>query len=333
MKERNGTGNLEHSKIDLASFAASYRSGLGTGENDCMSPDLFNELDSRGALGSAIYVCGQGWTLPTVNINGSGCGSGSNWGCGSSSDWGCGSGSGSGGSGSGWGYDCNCGEYCHCPCKDHTWGGSCTGSGSGSCNCNCGSGGSNNALYPGDETGSGASKENIELMDKRKFVPWDNSNCRELCEKILRNYGLDNVGGPGRIIRVASSETGKIVSVGGSESLRKAVNCIDRHLNSRRVIIVGVEYLPDLNPNSDGTDHFIVITGRNYDAQKRQFYYTFMDCATTSVENGCSNSNRLYYWEGHDITGDSKANGRFYTVTHIRPNDGGNYETTSMPLR
>lgn len=64
-----------------------------------------------------------------------------------------------------------------------------------------------------------------------------------------------------------------------------------------------VEYLPDLNPNSDGTDHFIVITGRNYDAQKRQFYYTFMDCATTSVENGCSNSNRLYYWEGHDITG------------------------------
>jgi hypothetical protein len=76
-----------------------YTTGAGSGPNDCMTPEFYDVLCKNGALKSAVYVCGIGWTLPEVSVTGSSSDSGSDSGSGSGSSTGCGSdvfGSGSG---------------------------------------------------------------------------------------------------------------------------------------------------------------------------------------------------------------------------------------------
>lgn len=162
-------------------------------------------------------------------------------------------------------------------------------------------------------------------MDRTKFVPWDYTNCLDLCKKVLANYGMTSYGSSGNVIQVATSGNGTIRPSGSNptQNLKDAVECLDRHLNANRVIIVGVDYDPDKSENTDGTDHFIVITGRGYDSSMRQRYFTYMDNGTSDPYKGCSTSaNRLYYMEGSDISGRSEVMGqKYYYVTHIRPND------------
>lgn len=47
--------------------------------------------------------------------------------------------------------------------------------------------------------------------------------------------------------------------------------------------------------NTDGTDHLVVITGRNHDSAGR-LYFIFMEVGTSSVSKGCSPQNRLTYY-------------------------------------
>lgn len=114
----------------------------------------------------------------------------------------------------------------------------------------------------------------------------------------------------------------------------QAIECIDRHLDNGLVIMVGVNYTNGF-PNSDGTDHFIVVTGRNYDSQRQQYYYTFMDCGTSRPNDGCNTDiNRLYYnknlptFEGRSL---GIRGGEIpLSVTHVRPNDGNIQNTTKQ---
>lgn len=186
----------------------------------------------------------------------------------------------------------------------------------------------------GNGSGDSVPKRPVELMDTSKFVPWDESNCLTLCQKVLRNYGLTSYGDSNHIIRVTSSGSGTIKPWGNdpAQSLKNAIECIDKHLDANRVIIVGVEHSLGYKPNKDGTDHYIVITGRHYDSYKQRYYYTFMDSGTSKSNEGCSPDNRLSI-EGQDFSGYTKRSGLYYTVTHVRPNDGGKYDTTSMPSK
>ncbi|WP_077155509.1 hypothetical protein [Bacteroides bouchesdurhonensis] len=191
-----------------------------------------------------------------------------------------------------------------------------TASGSG-----CGSGN-------GSGCGCGVAKDPIELMDKSKFIPWNNTNCLELCKSVLLKYGITYPGDSSHVFRLTHTVNGELHNWGDNptQNYRKGIECIDRHLNANRVIIVGVEYDLMKSPNSDGTDHFVVITGRGFDSSKRQYYYTFMDNGATRVADGCSNDNRLYY-DSYELklSGNTKYFSGEYTVTHIRPNDG-NYD-------
>ena len=168
-------------------------------------------------------------------------------------------------------------------------------------------------------------------MDKSRFVGWrEGANCLSLCKETLKKYGLSNYGSSLNVFKLVDSANGLLTNW-GNDPAQNYIECIDKHLNAKRVIIVGVDYDLDLNPNIDGTDHFIVVTGRGYDTSRQQYYYTFMDNATSNSDDGCSNINRLYYkTENLKLEGSTKVANRYYTVTQVRPNDGGKYDTTSL---
>ncbi|MDD3038883.1 hypothetical protein [Bacteroides sp.] len=301
MEKKSKTEKLKLKGINQALLVSSYNSGTGTGPNDCMSEAVFLKLCEQGALKDAVYVCGWGWTAPETTIYGSGAGSCDEFGSGFD-EYGSGFGSGYWGSGSGSGY----------------WGSGTSGGGGTS----------------GGDGSNPTSKAPIELMDKTKFVGWvEGANCRVLCEQTLAKYGQSNYGKSDNVFRLVDSSKGFLTNWGDNpaENYKNAIECIDKHLNARRVIIVGVDYDPDSNANSDGTDHFIVITGRGYDTSRNQYYYTFMDNAASKADDGCSNINRLYYrTDKPKLEGSTKPNRWYYTVTHVRPNDGGKYKTTSL---
>ena len=213
-----------------------------------------------------------------------------------------------------------------------------SGSGSGS-----GSGWTGGGTSGGGTSGDGPKpgggdkpvpKDPIELMDKSRFVGWrEGANCLSLCKETLKKYGLSNYGSSLNVFKLVDSANGLLTNWGNdpAQNYKNAIECIDKHLNAKRVIIVGVDYDLDLNPNIDGTDHFIVVTGRGYDTSRQQYYYTFMDNATSNSDDGCSNINRLYYkTENLKLEGSTKVANRYYTVTQVRPNDGGKYDTTSL---
>lgn len=314
MEKKSKAEKLKLRGINQTILISSYNSGAGTGPNDCMTEEVYQRLNAQGALDTTVYVCGIGWMTPDVTIYGSGSGFGSGSGSGSGSGfgeyWGSGHwGSGDWGSGSGW-----------------TGGGTSGGGTSGG-----GTSGDGPKPGGGDKP---VPKDPIELMDKSRFVGWrEGANCLSLCKETLKKYGLSNYGSSLNVFKLVDSANGLLTNWGNdpAQNYKNAIECIDKHLNAKRVIIVGVDYDLDLNPNIDGTDHFIVVTGRGYDTSRQQYYYTFMDNATSNSDDGCSNINRLYYkTENLKLEGSTKVANRYYTVTQVRPNDGGKYDTTSL---
>lgn len=107
MEQKSKTEKLKLRGINQAILVSSYNSGAGTGPNDCMSQEVYQQLNDKGALDTSVYVCGIGWMTPDVIIYGSGSGFGSGsgseeYGSGLGSGyWGSGSGSGSGWNGGG----------------------------------------------------------------------------------------------------------------------------------------------------------------------------------------------------------------------------------------
>lgn len=176
-------------------------------------------------------------------------------------------------------------------------------------------------------------KPAINMMDKNKFVPWyDGANCLDLCKQIMDNYGQYNYGSSNNVFQLLietnpQNHTLDFWAKNPKLVYAQAIGCIDRHLKEGKLIIVGVDYKEGA-PNIDGTDHFIVITGRNYDSEHK-LYYNFMDCGTNQTNTGCSDWNRLYYSinaAGEPVfEGYSQAIGNgdlLFSVTHVRPNDG-----------
>lgn len=200
-------------------------------------------------------------------------------------------------------------------------------------------GGSNTSHNDGNndnQQSEPVSKDPIELMDKSKFVGWHNgANCLTLAQQTLKNYGITNYGSSDNVFRLVYEHNGKLENWGNDPktNYENAIRCIDEHLNANRPIIVGVDYIPGYEKNEGTTDHFVVITGRGYDNATDEYYYTFMDNATSNADKGCSNDNRFYYTEGlTDFGGTStvwEKEGYYYTVSQVRPNNGKQYETTS----
>ena len=190
---------------------------------------------------------------------------------------------------------------------------------------------------PNPDGGGGVSidRSSKELMDKLKFVPFNGGNCLTLAKSVLQKYGLTSFGSSENVFKLVYESDNVLKNWGNNpaENYTNAIACIDVHLNANRPIIVGVDYDLGRSDNEGTTDHFVVITGRGYDTEMRQYYYTFMDCGTTKVDMGCdTNINRFYYDNNsYNLSGTTAySNGRYYTVTQVRPNDGRKYNTTNQ---
>ena len=66
-----------------------------------------------------------------------------------------------------------------------------------------------------------------------------------------------------------------------------------------------------------------------FDSTIGEYYYTFMDNATSDTIKGCSPDNRLFY-DGDTYFGGNSMAGTLYNVTQVRPNNGKKYDTTSI---
>ena len=173
-------------------------------------------------------------------------------------------------------------------------------------------------------------KKNINLGNKSKFVPYGTNgikNCLELCKLILKNYGLSSFGSSSNCFKLMTEKNGKLTYCGDDpkEVYTNAINCIDKHLEKKRPIIVGVNHTIGRNANEGTTDHFVVIYGREYiDEHYVYFYY---EVGRSTVAAGYNDKeNRFIY----DISNPDKP--KFYDekssrtdkarfdVTQVRPN-------------
>ena len=300
--------------------------------------DSWGYVDENGGIVAIGGGTGTGGGGGTGTGGGGGTGTGGGGGTGTGGGGGTGTGGGGGtGTGGGGGTGTGGGG------GTGTGGGGGTGIGGGtSGGGNTSTGGSGGGTTGnGDETQPPSNpnnppKENKELMDKNKYFPYIKGICDCLCsaKKIMDGYNVP-YGSSDKVIQLLREVNGKMTYYGNpNENYKNAIDCIDRHLNAGRPIIVGVNHHVGLGYNGDlTTDHFVVITGRGYDSNKGQYYYTYIETGRSpgNTDDACdTNQNRLYYNPNTHNLQDPKAgakNNVIYDVSQIRPNDG-NYNGT-----
>lgn len=175
-------------------------------------------------------------------------------------------------------------------------------------------------------------KENINLGDNKKFVPYKSNgvtNCLELCKAILKNYGMTSYGSSNNVFKLMHEKNGKLIPYGDDvkNNYHNAIECIDRHLEHKRPIIVGVNHTLNNKYNEGATDHFVVIYGRGYDNDNECYYYNYYEVGKTDINSGCNDElNRFIFVDG-DVPQlydkkSQRTNGDRFDVTQVRPNDG-----------
>jgi hypothetical protein len=173
-------------------------------------------------------------------------------------------------------------------------------------------------------------KKQINLGDKSKFVGYKTNgitNCLELCKKILSNHGLTSYGTSGNIYQLMHEVNGKLEYYGDNpqENYKKTIECIDKHLENSRPIIVGVNHTINRRINEGTTDHFVVIYGRGYDEIEKCDYYNYYEVGKSNIEAGYDDKlNRFYYKDSdkplfYDPESKRGDKARF-DVIQVRPN-------------
>lgn len=171
----------------------------------------------------------------------------------------------------------------------------------------------------------------IDLGDKSKVVTYKTNgvtNCLDLCKMILNNYGLNNYGSSNNIYRLMHEVGGTLEYYGKNprKNYREAIECIDKHLNSGRPIIVGVNHTLGRGINEGTTDHFVVIYGKGYDSNFDCNYYTYYEVGKSNISASYDDENNrlLYIDEEEPAFYDFKSNrgdGKRFDVTQVRPNE------------
>ena len=204
-----------------------------------------------------------------------------------------------------------------------------------------GGGGGSGGGETSPDTGEGTILPDIDLTNQDHFVGYNVSgDCMAGCRSIMANYGVAT-GSSANVYQLLFERNGKLEYYNTQDYetvYDNAINCINRHLDANRPIIVGVNHTLNKGYNEGTTDHWIVITGREYDTSQKQYYYTYMDTGRSAASNGCNTTNnRLYYDSKNYVFQDAKAgtnDNKKYDVTQVRPNDGKNLsETISQPTK
>ena len=170
----------------------------------------------------------------------------------------------------------------------------------------------------------------IDLGDRSKVVTYGKNgvtNCIDLCKEILRKYGLNNFGTSSNVYQLMYEENGTLKLYGNNprENYKKAIECIDNHLNNGRPIIVGVNHTIGKTINEGATDHFVVIYGKGY--EDGNYFYTYYEVGKSNIDASYDNENNRFVYIDDDkpLFYDVKSNrndGKRFDVTQVRPNDG-----------
>jgi hypothetical protein len=187
-------------------------------------------------------------------------------------------------------------------------------------------GGNNGSVSGGGESGNTSIKPSVNLLTTSNWVKQLPGKCTSACESYLQNAGLNFAGNRTNVYRSTYQDGSGLLHL-SCHALSTIISVIDRHLDSGRGIIAGLDYRYP-SSNIDGSDHFVVITGREYDSAYGSYYYTYMDPGRNSASQGCNTTtNRLYVDYStntiHYKRPNPYQNQEYeYTITHVRPNDG-----------
>lgn len=192
---------------------------------------------------------------------------------------------------------------------------------------------------PGGGTGGNPPSQtilkNVELMDKDCFVGYDVSkSCMEGCKQIMAKYKVAT-GSSANVYQLLYERNGKLEyydQKNYSTVYNNAINCINRHLDANRPIIVGVNHTLNKGINEGTTDHWIVVTGRGYDTGQKMYYYTYMETgrSQSNASGACSTTDNRLYYDSSNYSFKDAANyaNKQLDVTQVRPNDGKNLNET-----
>ena len=173
-------------------------------------------------------------------------------------------------------------------------------------------------------------KDNINLGDSSKFVGYNTNgvtNCLDLCKSILKKYGIKEYGSSSNVFKLMHEKNGKLIHYGTNivENYNNAIECIDRHLENGRPIIVGVNHTINKGINDGATDHFVVIYGREY--HDDNLYYLYYEVGKRDISAGYNDelnkfkyeeTNPPYFYDWQSSRSDKVR----FDVTQVRPNDG-----------
>lgn len=170
--------------------------------------------------------------------------------------------------------------------------------------------------------------KNINLGDVNKFVPWGTNgmtNCLDHCKLILKRYGLTNYGSSTTVIQLLKECKNELVYATNDpkQTYDIAIKCIDKHLETGKPIIVGVNHTIGNKYNEGTTDHFVVIYGKEHVGN--DIYYMYYEVGKTNIVAGYNDvNNRFIYKAGsfpefYDEKSELKGGVRI-DVTQIRPN-------------
>jgi RHS repeat-associated protein len=170
-----------------------------------------------------------------------------------------------------------------------------------------------------------ASKKDINLSEDVPFVSQfslsnPNVACCRACQKILKDFGISAAGSKSNRI-ITGRDNSDHTAIEATKNAKAGVDYINQQLESGNPVMVGVNHtLGKGQSDGESADHFVVITGRSYDEDKKQYYFNFYEVGTKDEGKGTSDSNRLYVNDNNTITGTNYAGKRQFTVTDVRKN-------------
>lgn len=171
-------------------------------------------------------------------------------------------------------------------------------------------------------------KPNIDLTKSVKFQTqfdsiFGNKNsqmvaCNRASKLMIVNAGFQSVDAVGRIDTVVY-DSKRVLTV--SKDIDKARAQLIKNFEERKPTLVAVNRgTKDVGNANKASNHYVVIVGRNYNADIDKYEYRFYDPGTSYQSKGTSYSNifvwngKKKWWEG--VSDYCKKN---YIITEIRP--------------
>lgn len=151
-------------------------------------------------------------------------------------------------------------------------------------------------------------------------------NCKKVADAIMRTIlgSGKNIGSSANVVQLYTQKAeGKLDLVGDPENIFKII-C--NHLKNEHPITVGVDKNGKFYKyNNDATtEHFIVISGVDYDKIKGLYYFKYIETGRnlSSADEAISDENKIYYNPGNPnkaLEGTNWKNDK-YIIVQLRPN-------------